>query len=109
MDKDKVEALLPMVRRKLRITYEDADTDALLRETIEDAGAALARALGVPDGADPLAEPGDERSLLKSLCFYAWNDAEDEFWANYAQQLASCREKWMVTSFVEESKQAADL
>lgn len=97
MDKDKVEALLPMVRRKLRITYEDADTDALLRETIEDAGA------------DPFAEPGDERSLLKSLCFYAWNDAEDEFWANYAQQLASCREKWMVTSFVEESKQAADL
>lgn len=105
------EKLLAQVTRKLRVTWDDPDTKALIEEDIiPSAEAVLSERIGIPsDEAYDYSIPGTENELLLALCFYKWNDAEDEFYANYECQIAEVRRKWEVMQFAEEAKEAADL
>ena len=95
---------LEAVKRKLRITYSDAETDARVREIAEQAECELRVARGIPDDQKPFEKPGAESGLLLNLCFYEWNDAGDEFWSNYEGKVAQCREKWTVMAFAKENE-----
>lgn len=104
------DSLLDLAKTKLRIDLDDARDDAQLLRSIGDGQAALRELLGVPDGADAgFSDPGDERSLLMSYVFYDFNDALDDFEANYAAKIARCRNKWMVRQHAESEAQPADV
>lgn len=103
------ENLVETVKRKLRITYDDPDTDARVEEMVADAEDELRYVLGIHDESFDFDGPGAERSLLVNLCFYEDNGAADEFWANYAGKIAQCREKWIVMQFAENEEPSADV
>lgn len=99
------------VMRKLRITWDDPDTKSLIEEDIiPSAEAVLIERIGIPsDKQFDFSAPGMENELLLSLCFYRWNDAEDEFYSNYQEQIAQARRKWEVLQYVEEAAQTPDV
>ena len=97
-----MDGLFDAVKRKLRVTYDDAETDARIRdEIIPSAIRDLTDLLGIDDDSFDFAEPGTENMLFLAWCYYEWNNAIDDFEANYAGQIARCREKWMVRQYVE--------
>lgn len=100
-------ALDEKVKRKLRITYDDPDTDSRISDIMEQAATDLRGMLGIDDGSYDFSTPGTEQSLFLAYCFYEWNDALDDFAANYAEKIAQCRDEWLVKQYVEE-QQAAD-
>lgn len=105
------EKLRGQVTRKLRVTWDDPDTKSLIEDDIiPSAEAVLAERIGIPpDKQFDFADPGMENELFLALCFYKWNDAEDEFYANYEEQIAQARRKWEVLQYVEEAAQAPDV
>lgn len=103
--------LISQVTRKLRVTWDDPDTKALIEEDIiPTAVAVLTERIGITAKVEfDFTAPGMENELLMALCFYKWNDAEDEFYANYSTQIAEARHKWEVLQYAEETAQATDL
>ncbi len=95
--------LLELAKRKLNITWDDADTDARLEEIIEDGQVELIDKIGIKEGEDgqvfDFAQPGQERRLLLAYCLYGWNNALDEFDANYAGDILQARERWEVATY----------
>lgn len=101
--------LAEQVRRKLRITYSDPDTDERVDDIMEQADADLRGLLGIDDDGFSFAQPGTEQVLFLAYCFYEWNDALDDFGANYATKIAQCRDRWLVKQYVEEEQAASQL
>ena len=100
--------LLAAAKRKLRIDEADTADDLRVEEILESAKADLAEALAVPKGFDFMA-PGMERDLLLARVFYEWNDALDEFEANYASMLSTTREKWIARRYAQSKEEASQL
>lgn len=104
------DGLLPLVKAKLRIDAADTADDARINQMVWDAEAELRSVIGIPDGgAFDFSQPGEERALLLNLCFYEWNDAHDDFAANYAAQISAVRNKRMVMQFAEGKQESADV
>lgn len=101
-------SLAERVRRKLRITYSDPDTDERVDDIMEQADADLRGLLGIDDDFS-FEQPGTEQVLFLAYCFYEWNDALDDFGANYATKIAQCRDRWLVKQYVEEEQAASQL
>lgn len=102
-------SLAEQVRRKLRITYSDPDTDERVDDIMEQADADLRGLLGIDDADFSFEQPGTEQVLFLAYCFYEWNDALDDFGANYATKIAQCRDRWLVKQYVEEEQAASQL
>lgn len=100
--------LLRMAKRKLRIDVDDKADDQRISEIVEGSQAVLRDLLAIPDSFD-FAEPGYERDLLLARVFYEWNDALDDFEANYAQALTTVREKWIVRAYAGSKEASADV
>lgn len=101
--------LKEQVMRKLRVTWEDEATSARIDDIIASAEADLRRRIGIPDSAvHDFSKPGAENILLLAYCYYMWNDAEDEFKANYEEEIAQTRRKWMVSQYAEEQESSDD-
>lgn len=96
------------VKLKLNITYSEPDTDARISGITQMADAVLRDALGIDDASFTFETPGQEQALFLDFCFYEFNDALDDFYANYAEQMAQARNRWMVKQFVKE-QEAADV
>ncbi len=94
--------LLELAKRKLNITWDDADTDARLEEIIADGQVELTDKIGIrtKDGCEfDFTLPGQERKLLLAYCLYGWNNALDDFDENYASDILQARERWEVTAY----------
>lgn len=102
-------SLTDSVRRKLRITYSDPDTDERINDIMGQADADVRGLLGIGDGDFSFEQAGPEQALYLAYCFYEWNDALDDFDANYAEKIAQCRDKWLVSQYVEEKQAASQL
>ena len=102
-------SLAEAVKRKLRITYSDPDTDERVSDIMEQADADLRGLLGIDDADFSFEKPGTEQVLFLAYCFYEWNDALDDFGANYAEKVAQCRDRWLVSQYVEEKQDASQL
>lgn len=87
--------LEPAVRRKLNVTWTDADTDARIKEIMAIADADLRHKLGLPTDYD-FNRAGQEQKLFLSYCLYEWNHVANEFDANYANDILQVRQKYAV-------------
>lgn len=96
------------VKLKLNITYSEPDTDTRINHIMEQADAVLRDAIGIDDASFDFETPGQEQTLFLAWCFYEYNDALDDFYVNYAEQMAQARNRWMVKQFVKE-QEAADV
>lgn len=84
--------LKPAVKRKLNITWTDAETEARVDEIMAIADADLRPKIALPDSFD-LNTPGQEQKLFLALCLYEWNHAANEFDANYANDILQARQR----------------
>lgn len=102
-----------VMRKLFPVSFESGDLDKVATSRIENeiipsAKVEIAHLVGIDGEEFDFSKPGTENMLLLSWCYYEWHDALDDFEANYAAQIARCREKWAVRAHVEE-KAAAEL
>lgn len=100
-----------VLRKLFPVTMPDGEPDELAVRRIEhdiipSAKVEIGHLVGIDADEFDFSQPGSENALLLSWCFYEWHDALDDFEANYAAQIARCREKWAVRAHVEEKKAA---
>lgn len=84
-------ALIDQVKRKLDITWVDEDTDRRVQDVMDSASPILRHRLGIADDTFNFEKPGQENILFLNLCLYEWNHTANEFWDNYADDVATCR------------------
>lgn len=75
------------VRRKLNITWTDEGTDARVDDVIASVSPTLARRCGL-DQSHTFTESDPEWGLFLNACLYEYSDALDDFWENYASDVA---------------------
>lgn len=94
-----------LVKGKLNVTWSDAATDARVYTLLEDAVPAICQMVGLrydytgqaayDEAGNPFdfTTPSVERWLLLNYCLYEWTHKGDLFWAAYAQEIGSCRQR----------------
>lgn len=109
-ENEKLEQLVGAVKDKCRITWDDEATDRVLREEIIPSAISIIRfKIGIPEAVEfDFTASGLEHRLFLNYCYYAWHDAEDDFWRNYAPDVAHARQIWEVRNASDE-KGAADI
>ena len=94
--------LLGQVKRKLNITWEDAETNALVEEIISAAIPTLKHKLGIVGEFD-FSVSGAENTLFKNYCLYEYNHCVNEFDVNYANDIAQVRAMHEVKGYPTEN------
>ena len=94
--------LLEQVKRKLNITWEDADTDALVEEIVASAIPIVKHKLGIVGDFD-FSVAGMENNLFRNYCLYEYNHCVNEFDGNYSNEIAQIRAVHEVESYISES------
>lgn len=106
MDDEVKAALLAQAKRKLRIDAADTADDERIGEAVAVCAAYLAERIGVDEEGFDWSAPGRESALLMNAVLYEWNDALDDFWANYAAEVETARIPWMVRQYAAEQEAA---
>lgn len=88
--------LFKQVKRKLNITWSDADTDANVEDIINSAIPTMLHKLGIADTSFDFAKAGAENTLFKNYCLYEYNHVANEFDDNYSNEIAQIRDKHTV-------------
>lgn len=89
LDADKITAnMLLQIKRHLKITWSDSDTDNEVKDIILDAEATLNQKLGAEFD---YFKPGQARQLYRDYCLYAWNDCLNEFDEAYMTEIYQLR------------------
>ncbi|MER2226127.1 MAG: hypothetical protein ABS916_03640 [Carnobacterium sp.] len=87
MTEDQIDALLPIVKKRLRITFTQVDDD--IKDFIEEGGAFLREKAGEIDFSKDSHTLSSikARSLLKEYCQYAWNGTTAFFGTDYQSEI----------------------
>jgi hypothetical protein len=85
------ETLLEQVKRKLNITWEDADTNNRVLDIIAQATAVMLHKIGITDEAFDFSKSGIENILFLAYCLYLYNHCENEFDTNYLSDILQAR------------------
>ena len=84
-------AVMAAVRRKLNVTWTDADTDARLQDVVDAVSPRLASLLGHESSHEFTSADGGAWGLFLNGCLYEFSDAWDDFEHNYADVILSTR------------------
>lgn len=84
-------SLIDQVKRKLDITWVDEDTDRRVADIVDSVTPVLKHRLGISDPEFDFSKAGLENMLFLALCLYEWNHSANEFWNNYADDIATCQ------------------
>ena len=90
------------VKRRLKITWKDSDTEKDLLDMITNAGVSLNELIGAEVN---YFAPGPERRLFMNYMAYAWNDCENEFEDAYRKDILRLRHKYMVKRAVRNEQE----
>lgn len=93
--------LIKQVKRKLDITWEDADTDKRVTDIISSAIPTMLFKLGITDTDYDFSAAGIENELFLNYCLYERNHVANEFDDNYSNNIAQARAKHAVNYYVE--------
>lgn len=102
------EQLLAQVKRKLNITWKDADTDTRVSEIVQSAIPTLKHKLGITDPNFDFSEQGMENILFLAFCLYEYNHCANEFDDNYFNTIAQVRAKHEVEYYAKSEAVAND-
>lgn len=84
-------SLIDQVKRKLDITWVDEDTDRRVSDIVDSVTPVLKHRLGITEPEFDFSKAGLENMLFLALCLYEWNHSANEFWNNYADDIATCQ------------------
>ena len=93
------ETLLAQVRRKLNITWEDADTNNRVDDIMRQARAKMLDILGITNSDFDFSGDGTENMLYLAYCLYLYNHCENEFDNNYREDIMQTRAKYEVEQY----------
>jgi len=93
--------LTQQVKRKLNITWEDSDTDNRVSDIMGQAKSAMLRKLGIADTSFDFSVSSEENRLYLAYCLYLYNHCENEFDANYTNDILQVREFHEVKQYME--------
>lgn len=85
------ERLLPQVKRKLNITWNDEDTNDRLNDIIQSAIPVMLHKLGIADPEFDFSVAGAENVLFLAYCLYEFNHSLSEFDDNYSNMIGQVR------------------
>lgn len=88
-----ISTLTECFKRMAPITWEDSDTEARVRDIIEDADPRMNHMLGAEID---YSAPGEERELFINFCLYRWNGVGEQFEAAYRSDILRIRHKYEV-------------
>ena len=97
---EQAEALLDDIRNALSITWEDADTDKQIKGIIARGIARLNDIAGIE--VDYIQEDSG-KELLINYCFYARNNALDQFFTNYLMEISAFQLREEVKQHIAEN------
>lgn len=83
--------LIDQVKRKLDITWVDEDTNRRVEDIMNSVSPVLKHRLGISEPEFDFSKAGLENMLFLALCLYEWNHSANEFWDNYAEDIATCQ------------------
>lgn len=98
--------LYGQVKRKLNVTWDDAETTARIEEIIESAIPSLKHKLGITDSQFDFSKAGTENILFLAYCLYEWNHCANEFDVNYANDIAQVRARNDVAYYLANSEES---
>lgn len=90
------ETLIAQVKRKLNITWNDADTEARVTDIMENAAVVIRHKLGISAADFDFSAAGIENVLYCAYCLYEYNQIVNEFDDAYANEIMQCRAKYEV-------------
>lgn len=99
MDSESKDNLRNAVKQKLKITWNQQETENEIDTMLEDAESYLNHLLGAEID---YSAPGMERMLFLNFCMYVWNDCQEEFEDAYLKDIIRCRAKYEVKHYEEE-------
>ena len=101
--------LVAQAKDRCRITWDDEGTNRrFTNEIVPNAVSVMRFKIGIPASVEfDFTEAGLEHDLIMGYCYYAWHDATDEFYRNYAEDLAHARRIWEVRAFAEQEEAAS--
>lgn len=85
--------LLERVKRRLKVSWSDSDTDVELAEMIEDTEVEMNKLLGAEVD---YSAPGPARDLFLNYCLYKHNGCADEFKNVYLADIITCQNQLLV-------------
>lgn len=88
-----MEELIKIVKRELKITWKDEDTDAEVEALVSDAVPAMNHKLGIKEEDSNYTKAGAERRLFINYCQYAWNNCLNDFDKAYINEIMQLRAK----------------
>lgn len=83
--------LSDQVKLKLDITWSDEGTDKRVANIVDSVAPVLRHRLGISNPEFDFSKAGLENMLFLALCLYEWNHSANEFWDNYADDIATCQ------------------
>lgn len=90
-----MDKLLEILKRKLKITWDDNDTNNRINDILKSAMSIMMFKLGMGDKKN-FESAGLEQNLLINYCMYEWNNCVNEFDKNYFNEIMQCRCKYEV-------------
>lgn len=102
---DEKSTLLKLVKRRLKITWENENTEEELTSMIEDADAYMDHLLGAEID---YSAPGIFRKLFLNYSMYSYNHCEDEFEDAYRKDILKCRAIVEVKRFEENAEHESE-
>lgn len=100
MDSESKDNLRNAVKQKLKITWNQKETENEIDTMLDDAESYLNHLLGAEID---YSAPGMERMLFLNFCMYVWNDCQEEFEDAYLKDIIRCRAKYEVKHYEEET------
>ena len=98
---------LAAVRRKLNVTWNDEGTDARIEDVIDAVSVPLAKRCGL--SADHVfAKTDPEFALFLNACLYEFSDALDDFWDNYAPDIAAAHWENAIGEAISDGEATSD-
>ncbi len=91
-----MEELIRIVKRELKITWNDEDTDAEIEALVSDAVPTMNFKLGIKEEDSDYLSPGQERRLFLNYCRYVRNNCVEEFDSRYLNDILQLRSKYEV-------------
>lgn len=99
-----MEELIKIVKRELKITWDDEDTNAEIETLVSDAVPVMNFKLGIKEEDSNYLTPGQERRLFLNYCRYVRNNCAEEFDSRYLNEILQVRSKYEVKYAKDDEK-----
>ena len=97
--------VMAAVKRKLNVTWVDEGTEARVSDVIAAVSPSLALRCGM-DAEHEFVEGEPEWPLFLNACLYEYSDALDDFWRNYATEVAAAHLRNFIADVNDEDEGA---